>query len=124
MTDPNLARLQAAGYEPRRWQEVTAAVAPDRLDAWLAYASSTRRMKALEPKVRELIVIALDSAARWPHTDAHVEAALDAGATVDEIVDVLVTVGYLKGPHAWVTGFEALGEVLERRAQRPVESAE
>ena len=116
-----LERLEQAGYEPREWQRVLAEVAPERLDAWLAYASSMRETGGLERKVRELIVLAIDSYVQWPHTEAHVEAALDAGATVEEIVDTLATVGYLKGPHAWVTGLEALGRVLERRrgAQAP-----
>lgn len=109
--------LRAAGYEPRPWHEALGAYAPDRLRDWLRYASSSRSCRALEPKVREFIVIALDSLTGWKHIDAHVEAALNSGATVEELVEVLVTVGYLKGPHAWVAGFEALHDVVERRRE-------
>jgi AhpD family alkylhydroperoxidase len=89
--------------------------APGRLQDWLRYASRTKELSALDPKTRELIIIAIDSLTQWKYLDGHVEAALDHGATVEEIIEVLVVVGYLKGPHAWVSGLEALGRVLAAR---------
>ena len=65
---------------------------PDFLAAYLEFSSVPARHGALEPKIRELIYLAVDAATTHLHeagTRAHIRAALSHGATREEIMEVL-----------------------------------
>jgi len=65
---------------------------PDFLAAYLEFSSVPIRGGALEPKVRELIYLAVDAATTHlyePGTRAHIRGALSHGATRAEIMEVL-----------------------------------
>jgi alkylhydroperoxidase/carboxymuconolactone decarboxylase family protein YurZ len=75
----------------------------------------------LEPKVKELVYIAIDAAATHlyvPGIRQHMRLALQHGATADEIMEVLELTATL-GIHACTVGVPILVEELEE-AGRPV----
>jgi alkylhydroperoxidase/carboxymuconolactone decarboxylase family protein YurZ len=75
---------------------------------------------ALSPKVRELLFVAVDAAATHLYTPGvrqHVAAALDAGATPAEVMEVLELTSTL-GIHAANIGIPILVEVLEEQGLR------
>ncbi len=79
-----------------------------------------REPGALEPKVREFCYIAVDAAATHLYTPGvrqHVAAALDHGATSQEIMEVLELTSTL-GIHASNIGVPLLIEVLEEEGLR------
>lgn len=88
--------------------------------AALDLAAVPVRHGALEPKVRELLHIAVDAAATHLHTPGvrrHVAAALDAGATPAEVMEVLELASTL-GIHAANIGVPLLVEVLVEEGLR------
>jgi alkylhydroperoxidase/carboxymuconolactone decarboxylase family protein YurZ len=65
---------------------------PDFFAAYLEFSAVPARHGALEPKVRELIYVAMDASATHLHADgtrAHIRGALRAGATQAEVMEVL-----------------------------------
>ena len=65
---------------------------PDFFAAYLEFSAVPARHGALEPKVRELIYVAMDASATHLHADGtreHMRAALRAGATQAELMEVL-----------------------------------
>lgn len=90
--------------------------------AYLNFSSVPWRTGVLEPKVKEFIYIAADSAATHmygPGVRQHVRAALALGASPDEIMEVLELTSTL-GIHACNIGVPLLLEVL---AETGVEAA-
>lgn len=71
---------------------------------------------ALDLKTRELVIIAscvtLGHAA--PQLEAHIEAALNVGATKEEIVEVILQMAIYAGFAAATNSFYVLKKVLER----------
>jgi alkylhydroperoxidase/carboxymuconolactone decarboxylase family protein YurZ len=82
---------------------------------------SWRRMvfahRDLDVRTRELIVIALASHVKVSPTSfaAHMQAALDAGSSVGEIVEVLVATAHLEGIHTIEYGLTILDAVVQAR---------
>jgi alkylhydroperoxidase/carboxymuconolactone decarboxylase family protein YurZ len=65
---------------------------PDFFAAYLEFSAVPARHGALEPKVRELICVAVDASSTHLHADGtrtHIRGALRAGATQAEIMEVL-----------------------------------
>lgn len=90
------------------------------LRAYLAWSSVPLRKKQLEPKVREFVFIAADAAATHLYTPGirqHVRAALEAGASAAEVMEVIELTSTL-GIHACNIGIPLLIEVLEEEGQR------
>jgi alkylhydroperoxidase/carboxymuconolactone decarboxylase family protein YurZ len=79
----------------------------------VSYAESV-----LPPKQLELLLIAFDAASvhiYGPGTRRHIKNAFKAGATVDEIMEVL-KLGLVQGVQACSLGVTILAEELERNA--------
>jgi alkylhydroperoxidase/carboxymuconolactone decarboxylase family protein YurZ len=93
---------------------------PEFLLTYLNYSAVPLRKRHLEPKIQEFIFIAVDAAATHlyePGVRAHVAAALDAGATPEEIMEVLELTSTL-GVHALNIGVPVLVEVMREEGLR------
>jgi alkylhydroperoxidase/carboxymuconolactone decarboxylase family protein YurZ len=101
------------------WQDILELDA-EFLHAYLLWSALPARKGHLAPKVREFIFIAADASATHLYTPGirqHVRAALDAGATSAEIMEVLELTSTL-GIHACNIGIPLLIEVLEEEGKR------
>jgi alkylhydroperoxidase/carboxymuconolactone decarboxylase family protein YurZ len=113
------AEIARVGWVQSRWQEVLLEHNPALLESHLAWAHSGENLTELSSKMRELIIIALDCAVRWPSPfiDNHIRKALQEGASVAEIIDVISVTARLLGPHMLNHGLSALGNVLDTEAE-------
>jgi alkylhydroperoxidase/carboxymuconolactone decarboxylase family protein YurZ len=96
---------------------------PDHL---VRFAEVPVRNGALEPKVRELILFALNTSVSHLHLPGirrHLRGALDAGATPQEIHEVLQMISAL-GIHAVTIGVPILAELLAETREPPPLTAE
>jgi alkylhydroperoxidase/carboxymuconolactone decarboxylase family protein YurZ len=94
---------------------------PDFFAAYAELAAVPWRQGPLEPKVKELILLAMDAAATHmyePGVREHTRNALALGATAAEIMEVLELTSTL-GIHACNTGVPILIEELESAGQLP-----
>ncbi len=101
------------------WESV-ARLDPAFLDAYRELSMVPMRSTHLDLKTKELIFIAVDAAATHmylPGVRQHVQAALKAGATPHEIMEVLELTSTL-GIHAMNIGVPLLVEVLEEQGYR------
>lgn len=88
---------------------------PDWLESFLTYGRAVISKNALDPKVRELIYIAVDACVTHlyaPGAKSHIRRALDIGVTQDEILEVLEIIS-LVGAHSTAVAFPILQEVLQ-----------
>ena len=88
--------------------------APDFFETYVEFSSVPWKTGTLEPKVRELIYVAIDAATTHLHeegTRIHMENALRHGATPAEIVEVLSLVSVL-GMHTITMGVPLLMEEM------------
>jgi alkylhydroperoxidase/carboxymuconolactone decarboxylase family protein YurZ len=102
------------------WAESFYKYDPGMYEAYVAWTTRSREHVELDPKIREFIAIAIDAVVQWPspYYDVHMNKALNAGATAQEIADVILATGRLMGPHAYTHGLDTLERVLkEREAQ-------
>lgn len=93
---------------------------PEFLDAYLEFSAVPVRKQHLDPVVREFIYIAADAAATHMFTAgtrAHIRAALDLGATEQQLMEVLELTSTL-GIHAANVGVPLLLEVMEEHGLR------
>jgi alkylhydroperoxidase/carboxymuconolactone decarboxylase family protein YurZ len=115
----DFVRVRGTWGEPwQRMLELDPAFVRAYLD--LSAVPLRRTPGVLEPKVRELLFIAVDAAATHLYTPGvrqHVQAALDAGATPAEVMEVLELTSTL-GIHAANIGIPILAEVLEEQGLR------
>ena len=87
---------------------------------YLNWAAVPARRRALDPKVRELVLVAVDSAATHlylPGIRQHVRFAAELGASAAELMEVLELTSTL-GIHACNTGVPLLIEVLTEEGLR------
>jgi AhpD family alkylhydroperoxidase len=69
---------------------------PEVLISHLLYKGTVTTAGAIEPKMLELISLAVGAALKCPHcVDYHVRAAMRKGATRDEILEVILVAGML-----------------------------
>ena len=122
-TDDRRAALRKAYVRDRgRWSPALddlLARDPDYLEHVVRFTGHPWRNGTLEPKVRELVLLAVDAAATHRHGDGareHVEAALAHGATPEEIVEVLQLTSTM-GIHACNCGVPILLEELAAAGQ-------
>jgi alkylhydroperoxidase/carboxymuconolactone decarboxylase family protein YurZ len=90
------------------------------LRAYLNWAAVPARHRALDPKVRELVLVAVDAAATHlyvPGIRQHVRSALELGASAGELMEVLELTSTL-GIHACNIGVPLLIEVLAEEGLR------
>jgi alkylhydroperoxidase/carboxymuconolactone decarboxylase family protein YurZ len=93
---------------------------PEFLEAYLEFSAVPLRKQHLDPMVREFVYIAADAAATHmftPGTRAHIRAALELGATEQQIMEVLELTSTL-GIHAANIGVPLLLEVMEEQGLR------
>jgi alkylhydroperoxidase/carboxymuconolactone decarboxylase family protein YurZ len=101
------------------WQRILE-LDPSFLRAYLHFSAVPWQKNYLEPKVKEFIYIAIDSAATHlyvPGIRQHVAGALDHGASAEEIMEVLELTSTL-GIHACNIGVPLLLEVLAEEGKR------
>lgn len=101
------------GYWPEGHQPALE-LDPDWLEAFMNYGRAVTENSGLDPKVRELIYIAVDGCVTHlygPGTKSHIRRALELGATKEEILGVLKIVT-LVGAHSTAAGFPIVQEVL------------
>jgi alkylhydroperoxidase/carboxymuconolactone decarboxylase family protein YurZ len=106
--------IEKRGYWNAFWDGLLT-LDQDFFEAYLAFSSVPWRNGPLEPKVKELIYIAIDAATTHlyePGLRQHIRNALGYGATKEEIMEVLELVSVL-GIHACTLGVPVLLEELE-----------
>jgi len=107
----------ARGYWNTFWDEMLE-VDPELFAAYTEFSSVPWRHGTLEPKVKEFMYIAFDTAATHLYPvglKAHIENALGYGATVGEILEVMEIAAVL-GIHAVTSSAPILAEELAARA--------
>ncbi|MDV8070606.1 carboxymuconolactone decarboxylase family protein [Rhodococcus sp. IEGM 1366] len=99
------------GYWHKSWDDVLA-LDPDMFEAYTNFSTVGPQFGSLPVKLRELIYIAIDCVVTHlyvPGVQIHTRAALDAGATVDEILSA-IEIAAFTGADPY---FEAIARVPE-----------
>jgi alkylhydroperoxidase/carboxymuconolactone decarboxylase family protein YurZ len=112
--------IEARGFWSPLWDSLLE-LDEDFFEAYLRFSSVPWQSGPLEPKLKELVYIAMDAAATHmyePGIRQHVKQALEHGATAAEIMEVLELTATL-GIHACTVGVPILVEELEA-AGRPL----
>jgi alkylhydroperoxidase/carboxymuconolactone decarboxylase family protein YurZ len=107
-------------WEPR-WLPVLE-MDPDFFEAFLVFAAAAKAESVLDARARELILLAVNAQTTTlyePGIRIHMEGALDAGATPQELMEVLELVSLL-GVHSLIMGMPILLEEFAD-AGKPVE---
>jgi alkylhydroperoxidase/carboxymuconolactone decarboxylase family protein YurZ len=107
--------IERRGFWNDLWEDVVR-LDPDFFEAYIAFSSVPWTNGVLEPKVKELIYIAIDSATTHlfePGLRQHVQNALGHGATREEIMEVYELTSVL-GIHTCTLGVPILLEELDR----------
>jgi alkylhydroperoxidase/carboxymuconolactone decarboxylase family protein YurZ len=105
-----------------RWQALREAD-PAFFDAFAELAAVPRRATALEPKVKELVCLAVNAAATHmyePGIREHARRAVELGASKEELLEVLQLTSTL-GIHASTVGVPLLLEALGDREVPPLD---
>ena len=112
------AFIEARGFWTPLWEGLLD-IDPDFFEAYLSFSSVPWRNGPLEPKVKELVLLAMDAAATHlfePGIRQHVRNAIGDGATREELMEVLELTSTL-GIHACNIGVPILVEELEAAGQ-------
>ena len=105
-----------------RWQALRDAD-PAFFEAFAELAAVPRRSSVLEPKVKELVCLAVNAAATHmyePGIREHARRAVELGASKQELLEVLQLTSTL-GIHAVTVGVPVLLEVLGAREPAPLD---
>lgn len=105
-----------------RWQALRDAD-PAFFEAFAELAAVPRRSSALDPKVKELVCLAVNAAATHmyePGIREHVRRAVELGATREELLEVLQLTSTL-GIHASTVGVPLLLEAMGEREVAPLD---
>ncbi len=115
LNDALTRRIEEMGIAVSPWQEVLARYKPEVLEGYLEWSTVARTFEVLTPRLRELIVIAMDCVLHWPspYIDQHFLNASRLGTPVKEMVEVCVTAGHIGGPHAMNHGLSVLARLLD-----------
>ena len=97
-------------------REILAREAPEYLELFhKTFLYILHERSALTPKVKELIIIAVDAAQFYERgIRSHIKSALKAGATRDEIVEALLASSLAAGIHALSVSLPIFDEVIEQ----------
>ncbi|MBN9606557.1 MAG: carboxymuconolactone decarboxylase family protein [Actinomycetales bacterium] len=101
----------------RDFLDETLRLAPEFLETYLEFSGAPWRVGVLEPKVREFLYLAFDTAPTHLHMTGlriHMNNALDHGASVGEIVEVMALAAAM-GLETLERGMPLLAEELDRR---------
>ena len=119
MTDdkswPNTDAQRATGDWNPTW-DLLQELDPDYLEAFLAFRSVPQRNGPLEQKYKEMIFIAINAATthlHGPGVRRHIQNALRAGATKEEILEV-IQLTTIMGIHSMSLAAPILKEEVER----------
>jgi alkylhydroperoxidase/carboxymuconolactone decarboxylase family protein YurZ len=107
------AFTEARGYWSELWDD-TLRLDPDFFESYLEFSSVPWRKGVIEPKVKELIYVAIDVSTTHlydPGTRVHMRNALKYGATQDELMEVMELCSVL-GIHSCTSGVPILIEEL------------
>jgi alkylhydroperoxidase/carboxymuconolactone decarboxylase family protein YurZ len=112
-----LERMRQENLPIFRWAEFFAEQDPEMLASYIDWTTRARQNREIDDKVREFITIAIDAVVSWPspYIDVHINAAFDAGATRQELLEVVLVAGRLMGPHAMNHGLTAVDKVIRER---------
>ncbi|MEV5412695.1 carboxymuconolactone decarboxylase family protein [Thermopolyspora sp. NPDC052614] len=108
------------GYWHSFWDEMLE-LDPETFAAYTEFSSVPWRTGTLEPKVKELVYIAFDTAATHLYVKGlklHIENAIGYGATAEEILEVMEIAAVL-GIHAATAAAPILAEELKNPENRP-----
>ena len=120
---PLLDRMRAIGEWNPAWDPM-AEMDPEWVESFMAMGLKPRLRGVLEPKVWELIAIAVDAACTHlygPGVRRHIGKALELGASKEEIMAVLEGVAVL-GIHSCALGFPILAEELKAHSTNKTEA--
>lgn len=105
-----------------KWEEIFAEQQPEIFAAYVDWTTKARTLTELDPKVREFILVAIDSIEAWPYTYVHINNAFNHGATIRELAEVIITAGRLMGPHTFASGLTDLDRVIKERREAGLET--
>jgi alkylhydroperoxidase/carboxymuconolactone decarboxylase family protein YurZ len=114
---PAVEKMRAIGQWSDEWDSLLF-LDPVWTDQYMGMCLELYAEKVLHPKELELLLIAFDASygsAYGPYTRHHIKKAFKAGATTDEIMQVL-KLGVVQGMQACALGVSILAEELERNA--------
>ena len=123
MTDgksyPNMEAQRATGDWNPTW-DLLKELDPDYLEAFLGFRAVPQRNGPLEQKYKEMIFIAINAATthlHGPGVRRHIQNALRAGATKEEILEV-IELTTIMGIHSMTLAAPILQEEVERFTQK------
>ncbi len=124
MTDkksfPNTEAQRETGDWNPMW-DLMREMDPDYLEAFLAFRSVPQRKGPLEQKYKEMIFIAINAATthlHGPGVRRHIQNALRAGATKEEILEV-IELTTIMGIHSMTLAAPILKEEVEKFNKGP-----
>ncbi len=112
---PGVEKMKAMGHWSEEWDSLLF-LDPVWTDEYMNMVASLYAESVFPPKEQELLLIAFDAAyvhIYGPGTRRHIKNAFKAGATVDEVMQVL-KLGVVQGMQACTLGVSILAEELER----------
>lgn len=89
---------------------------PEFFDSWIRLRSAAEGTRLLEPRLRELVGLAVNGAVTHLHEPAmraHIRAALDAGATAEQVTEILQLISVL-GIHSCSLGISSLQDEMNK----------
>jgi len=112
--------MKRQGSQPHfSWETIFEKYDPPLYKDFRTWSRRAEATAALDAKARELISVALAAVVALPSPDIerHIHAAIDAGATRQELVETILIAGNTGGGrgHAMNHGFTALGGVISER---------
>jgi alkylhydroperoxidase/carboxymuconolactone decarboxylase family protein YurZ len=111
--------IDARGYWNEFWEGLLE-LDPDFFEAYLNFSGVPWRKGTLEPKLKELVYIAIDASTTHlyePGLRQHIQNALHHGATAEEIMEVYELTSVL-GIHTCTLGVPVLLEELQTAGAR------
>ena len=114
---PGVEKMKAMGHWSEEWDSLLF-LDPVWTDEYMNMLTSLYAEGVFPPKEQELLLVAFDAAyvhIYGPGTRRHIKNAFKAGATVDEVTQVL-KLGVVQGMQACTLGVSILAEELERNA--------
>jgi alkylhydroperoxidase/carboxymuconolactone decarboxylase family protein YurZ len=115
---PNMEAQRATGDWNPTW-DLLQELDPDYLEAFLAFRAVPQRNGPLAQKYKEMIFIAINAATthlHGPGVRRHIQNALRAGATKEEILEV-IELTTIMGIHSMTLAAPILQEEVERFTQ-------
>jgi AhpD family alkylhydroperoxidase len=101
------------------WAETVSQIMPELLEPWLGIRSQVMVDGALPRKVKELILVGINLVRRYPSgVENHLRAAMDAGATKEEVMETIATAILSSAAPAIYNGPRALKAELEKRKKK------